>query len=248
MEKSAAAENSPRQWGALTALLFGAVAFVGSQVVVSELFYLSHWHPSANAASFYQYGLASLCTLALLSVFLRRHNATFRDLGLGKFKLSYAGYALLSVPVYIILSGIATAIAQRYVPNFNVDQQQDIGFTHAAGVVPLVMVFISLVIVPPIVEELLFRGLIFRGFLKKFHPIVSGLATSLIFGAAHWQWNVSVDVFALSLVLCSLAYQTKSLWPGICLHATKNFIAYFFVFIMTPSQFQNFILTHIHLL
>jgi membrane protease YdiL (CAAX protease family) len=239
----------PRQWGPLVALFFGAIAFVGSQFLVAEIFaMILPGRSLSTSTQFYEYGLSSLCTLAVLSVFLRqRYNASLKSLGLGQFNVAYIGYALVGVPIYLIISGILTGIAASLVPHFNVDQQQDLGFSHVHGAPELIMVFISLVIVPPLVEELLFRGFIFKGFLKNFGPIVSGLVTSIIFGAAHGQWNVGVDVFGLSLVLCFMAYKTQSLWPSIMLHSTKNFIAYFFVFIMTPSELQLWLLQHLHI-
>jgi membrane protease YdiL (CAAX protease family) len=238
-------EQQPKkQWGALAAIIFGLVAFMGSQFVVAQLFYAAGVR-SDNAANFYAYGAASICTLGLLFVFLRQYNADFRDLGLGKFRPRYIGYALLGIPVYLMGSIIVTDIASALIPHFNADQTQDTGFAGVNGKPELFMVFISLVIIPPIVEELLFRGLLFRGLLKNFRPVLSAIATSAIFGIAHWQWNVSVDVFALSLVLCFMAYKTKSLWPGILLHSTKNFIAFFFLFIMSVDQLQAWLLQHL---
>lgn len=251
MEQAATQETlkpKVRQWGPITALLFGAISFVGSQFIVASAFELSGWHPvNTNVAEFYEYGLASLGTLGLLTLFLRHYHASFRDLGLKNFQPIYFAYVLMGLPVYMIISGIVSAVVAAIVPNFNADQQQDLGFSHVHGSAELILVFLSLVIIPPLVEELLFRGFIFKGFLKKFGPIISGLVTSLIFGAAHGQWNVGADVFGLSIVLCFLAYRTGSLWPSIMLHSTKNFIAYFFVFIMTPSELQVWLLQHLRI-
>lgn len=242
-------ESKPRQWGPITALLFGAIAFVGSQFLVAEVFtLLVSGKTASTSVQFYEYGLSSLCTLIVLSIFLRqRYHTSISNLGLRRFNPAHIGYALIGLPVYLIISGILTGIAASVVPHFNADQQQDLGFSHVHGAPELIMVFVSLVIVPPLVEELLFRGFIFKGFLKNFGPIVSGLVTSIIFGVAHGQWNVGVDVFGLSLVLCFMTYKTQSLWPSIMLHSTKNFIAYFFVFIMTPSELQLWLLQHLHI-
>jgi membrane protease YdiL (CAAX protease family) len=238
-------ETQPKkQWGALAAIIFGLLAFVGSQIIVSQLFYAVGVGAN-NAANFYAYGASSICTLGLLFIFLRHYNADFRDLGLGRFRPRYIGFALLGLPVYLVTSIIVTDIASALIPHFNADQTQETGFTGVHGGIELFMVGISLVIIPPIVEELLFRGLLFRGLLKHFRPVLSAIVTSLVFGLAHWQWNVSVDVFALSLVLCFMAYKTKSLWPGIILHSTKNFIAFFFLFIMSVDQLQAWLVQHL---
>ena len=86
----------------------------------------------------------------------------------------------------------------------------------------------------PISEDILFRGYLF-GKLRKYAPLwLSVLLTSLLFVLVHFQLNVSIDVFALSIVLCLLRVYTKSLWASILLHALKNAIAYYFLFI-NPS-------------
>ncbi|HSX28077.1 MAG TPA: CPBP family intramembrane glutamic endopeptidase [Candidatus Saccharimonadales bacterium] len=221
----------PRQWG-FWAIILGILAFLGSQVVIGAIAYGIAGKELSTSAQFYTYGGSSLLTLALLSRILRRYHATFRDLGLRAFKPKFIGYAAVALPVYIVLSGLTTKLATSVQPHFNLDQKQDLGFTGAHSIPELVMVFASLVLLPPLLEELLFRGFIFKGALKHFHPIVAALFTSVLFGAAHGQWNVGLDTFSLSLVLCFLAYKTKSLWPGIVLHASKNCIAFFYVFIV----------------
>jgi membrane protease YdiL (CAAX protease family) len=62
---------------------------------------------------------------------------------------------------------------------------------------------------------------------------VAIVITSALFGFIHGQWNVGIDVFALSVVLCSLREITGSIWAGILLHMLKNSVAFFIIFI-TP--------------
>jgi len=60
---------------------------------------------------------------------------------------------------------------------------------------------------------------------------VAALVTSLVFAAVHGQWNVAIDTFALSLVLCALREVTGTIWAGILLHMFKNAIAFYVLFI-----------------
>jgi hypothetical protein len=51
--------------------------------------------------------------------------------------------------------------------------------------------FIALIIVAPLTEEFLFRGLILRGFLSRYSVVVSVLVSALLFGLLHgnpWQF------------------------------------------------------------
>jgi len=95
----------------------------------------------------------------------------------------------------------------------------------------LVLAFIGLVVLPPIAEEMLFRGFLYRGLAKRLPKILSALITSGLFALLHFQWNVSLDVFVLSLVLIALYEKTKNLWVCVGLHAIKNGIAFLALFV-----------------
>lgn len=82
------------------------------------------------------------------------------------------------------------------------------------------------VILAPILEEVLFRGIIQKSIIKKgVNPRLSILISSLIFGAFHiypWQF---VGAFMLGLILGLVYEKTQSLWLSILLHAFNNLIA-----------------------
>jgi len=78
------------------------------------------------------------------------------------------------------------------------------------------------VIVAPVVEELLFRGLILRGFMAAYGVRKAVLASALLFGLSHlnpWQF---VPSFALGLLFAWWRVETGSLLPGIFGHALNN--------------------------
>ncbi len=177
----------------------------------------------------------------LLWLILRRYGKKLSSIGLKKIRLRDGGYGLMAYPAYLIIYLIAIGLVTHFVHGLNLNQAQNIGFNSVHGNTQLVLTFISLVILPPIAEELLFRGLLFEG-LKKSMPVVyAGLLTSLIFAAAHLPeggggslfWVGALDIFSLSLVLVYLKQKTKSLWPGIFLHAIKNAIAFIYLFVLT---------------
>jgi len=77
-------------------------------------------------------------------------------------------------------------------------------------------------VIGPFLEELLFRGLILRGFLHRYKPGIAIAASSFLFGLLHlniWQF---FSAFGLGLVLGWLYQRTRSLWPCFILHAVHN--------------------------
>ena len=144
------------------------------------------------------------------------------------------GLAPAGFVVYILATVALTALATMLIPGFDPNQVQETGFTNLAYRYELVLAFITLVVVAPLAEEILFRGYLY-GKLRKYLPVWAAiLLTSVLFGVVHEQWNVAVDVFALSLVLCSLREITGSIWAGVLLHILKNSVAYYLLFI-NPS-------------
>lgn len=139
--------------------------------------------------------------------------------------------------IYIIVSAVLLSYVSSF-PWFNIDQAQDVGFNGLTVKYEYIMAFITLVVVAPIAEEVLFRGYLF-GKLRKFMPLWVAIAlTSLAFGAIHGAWNIALDTFALSIVLCTLRVVTGSLWAPILLHMIKNSIAFYILFI-NPTLFTT---------
>jgi len=133
--------------------------------------------------------------------------------------------------VYLVLTAVVTAVAMSFLTFVNYDQAQDTGFANMGQQHEYILAFIMLVVIAPVAEELLFRGYLF-GKLRKYAPLwISILITSLLFAIVHFAWNVGLDVFALSIVLCLLRVVSGSLWPSIMLHMLKNSVAFYFLFI-----------------
>ena len=126
----------------------------------------------------------------------------------------------------------------RYLPWIDLEQSQDVGFAGISQPYEYVLAFIALVILPPIAEEVLFRGYLFGRLRSRMRLVLSALIVSVAFGFVHGQWNVGIDTFVLSLFLCYLREATGSLWAPIVLHAIKNGLAYALLFIAPLLGYQ----------
>jgi len=133
--------------------------------------------------------------------------------------------------IYFILSSVLILLATQILPWFDVNQAQDTGFNQVNSNFEIILAFISLVLIAPIAEEILFRGYLF-GKLKKYMPIwFAAVITSVTFGFVHGAWNLAIDTFALSLILCTLREMTGSIWSSVLLHMAKNGVAFYILFI-----------------
>jgi membrane protease YdiL (CAAX protease family) len=136
--------------------------------------------------------------------------------------------------IYLLLSALLITLAGIVFPQIDLQQAQEIGFRNLADYSQYLLAFLTLVVVAPLAEEILFRGYLY-GKLRKHAPLwLAMLVTSGLFGLAHGQWNVAIDTFALSAVMCSLREVTGSIWAGVLLHMLKNGLAFYLLFI-NPS-------------
>ena len=84
--------------------------------------------------------------------------------------------------------------------------------------------FISVVILAPIFEELIFRGMILNT-LTKYNKMFAIIVTSLLFGLLHLNITQAIPAFFMSLVLCYMYVQTDSILVTILAHAGNNLLA-----------------------
>ena len=152
----------------------------------------------------------------------------------GKMKWKYPLIAVGGFGVYYIISIFLTLLMALINPDFDISQAQDVGFESLASSSDYVLAFLALVVIAPIVEEIIFRGFLFGVLKKSYRFWVAAILTNLTFAIAHGAWNVGVDTFALSWVLCYLRYNYDSIYPAIFLHMVKNGMAYLLLFIIKP--------------
>ena len=146
---------------------------------------------------------------------------TFTDI-----TLSIIGFA-----IYIIISGVLLKIFELF-PWFQANQTQDVGFSHYLVGVDRALAFVALVIFAPVFEEILFRGWLFGHLKNTTGKKLAIILTSIIFGIAHGQWNVGINVFCLSIILCCLRDLTDSIYASILLHMIKNGVAFYLMYVI----------------
>jgi membrane protease YdiL (CAAX protease family) len=86
----------------------------------------------------------------------------------------------------------------------------------------LLLAIIGLVILPPLVEETIFRGVLIERFAVKWSLAVAIVVSAVGFGLLHVD-PLGAGMFAVVTALLYL--RTGSLWPGILIHAANNLVA-----------------------
>ena len=83
---------------------------------------------------------------------------------------------------------------------------------------------ISVIILAPIIEEIIFRGVFLNGLLKTYSPKVSIIISSFLFAIIHIKPIQIFVALVLGHILGYTYYKTKSMGNVILLHAIANIV------------------------
>jgi len=186
--------------------------------------YLTALSNNSSGATFGLVIVDAIGSFSAIGYYLHKYHAGLATLGVRRFNLGKALLYLVGIlAAFGLLVAAAYYVIQALDPHFNANQAQTNEFT--GGTFSFVNL-LALVIIPPFVEEATFRGFMFPAFAKRWGGLIGAILTSVLFGFAHLQANVSVYTFILSLLLCGLYVRTRSIIPGIAVHMVNNYVAY----------------------
>ncbi len=88
------------------------------------------------------------------------------------------------------------------------------------------MAFLAVVILAPIAEEVLFRGIVFRMLSKHWSEVAAIIVSTVLFGLYHGNLMQAIYVLPIGLLLGYTVYKCKSVLPCILIHMINNFMPY----------------------
>lgn len=84
---------------------------------------------------------------------------------------------------------------------------------------------LAAVVVAPIAEEMLFRGMVQHTLEKYREPAMAIVLTSVLFALVHFNPWTSIQITLLGLALGYLTWRTGSILPAIVVHGLNNLIS-----------------------
>ncbi len=116
---------------------------------------------------------------------------------------------------------------------------QSIGYTGSSvpetGIVATIVTAIVTTLIAPVAEELLFRGVLLGGLVKRFGVAASIFLSGLAFMLFHCNPQQTVYQFIIGCECAALAVYSRSILPSILLHAANNLIANISSYIWLPG-------------
>jgi membrane protease YdiL (CAAX protease family) len=210
---------------------WAVAAFVAGQIAALAAL-LVWWHGDIHALSAAEYdgAVVTLSVLVLnpvtvgvlmLAVHLKGANQA-EYLGLVWPRLRSVTVGIVGIVVIIALTDALLFVTGRAI----VSPFQVVSFTTAAAEGWLPLMWIATVLVAPAGEEILFRGFLFRGFVRSERAAVPAIIViSLLWAGLHLQydWTGMAEIGVAGLFLGWVRWRSGSTLLTFLLHALFNF-------------------------
>lgn len=226
---AALAAEPGRTWGvrdALLALLAVPASLALSVVLLAAL-------PDVPTAVAVGGATTLLGVAALLAVRrpARQSGGLERALGLDLPLWSDTGRVLRWSLLLLLAQSAVIVLARLLVPALRDVPVDNASFLREQGPYALVLLALAAVLVAPVLEELLFRGVVLRGLMMRIGFWPAAVVSSVCFGALHATalgpegLPIALATGVFGLGLCVLTRRTGRLGPAIGVHSLRNALA-----------------------
>lgn len=179
--------------------------------------------------------LAGLATAPILIfIYIRDNNKDRRNGTFVKYKLNNILKYLLIIPFgafNMLWANYFVALLQLVMPKFMLESYTDTQQIIEGG--GFLIQLLTAGIVAPIVEELIFRGLVYRRTKKMTGTIAAAILSAALFGVFHGNWIQAPYAFIIGIVAVFVYEKFKSIVAPIMLHMSANILS---VLIMTMTS------------
>ena len=86
--------------------------------------------------------------------------------------------------------------------------------------------FLGSVVLAPIFEELVFRGLVLNAMKQTFNNWIAVGVSALLFALIHWSWPEFISLFIIGSIYGWITVKSNSLLPALVAHITHNALTF----------------------
>jgi len=195
-----------------------SVAIVFVPVIILTFVFTPVGLDSATITPYQVFEISLLTDIAMAAYLylhvIRPKVFTLKQLGLRKVDRQDLGNALA------LFTGVTALIVTAHIWLSSIGVHLELySFSSRDG---SLLALIALVVIAPFIEELYFRGFLFKGLLKNNPPWIAYVVSALLFALLHPPIIVMLEFFVIGMLLASLVHESKSIWPGVLIHALNN--------------------------
>ena len=161
--------------------------------------------------------------------FISRNKDPLRELGVKKFSPAHIpGMAAFGLSIQAVTSITIAIISMLAGP---IGEKTHQSYDNMLGSETTIPVFIFMAVATPIIEEIIFRGLI-HGRMRRVLPAPAAVVmSSVCFGLCHGEFYRVVYATLLGVVLAVFCEKYDSILPGIVIHMAFNSMSFVYEFL-----------------
>jgi len=216
--------NIKQSWGIVGIAILAIFLFIPVKVLLQNA--------TGEGISFFVYSILTLGTTFVFAHLIRK-----KKTGISQYNFHFSSakiILLVSFATITIQVGIISPIIS-IIPMSESVKDMFLKLSNQGGV----FLFIAGVILAPIIEELIFRGIILDGLLRRYSPVKSIIVSSILFGIVHlnpWQFISAVFVGFFS---GWVYYKTNNLTLSILIHLVNNLFGSILMYFIDVETSMN---------
>jgi membrane protease YdiL (CAAX protease family) len=176
-----------------------------------------------------------LITISLAWRFLREHQVGWLDgFGLRRDLPRAIGLGAMMVGLFLPVGWGLMSFSVTVMKKFGIEPSLQLAMQalkNSSSTMQLVALGIATIILAPIAEEILFRGVLYRTIKQHGFPRAALWGTSVLFALIHFNVAIFVPLLLLALLLVWLYEKTDNLLAPIAAHATFNAVNFAMFFL-----------------
>ena len=180
-------------------------------------------------------------TLVLVHIFLRQHESNWMDaFGFAEPRLGRAIFlgalvSILVLPVALSLAGLTEQVIRRL--GYTPELQQPVRMVmQATSIQQLILHGVADVIFAPIVEEIIFRGVLYPTVKRYADPQTALWGVSFLFALTHMNLTALIALTVLGIILTFLYETTRNLVAPIIAHSLFNAVNFGYMVFQRYSE------------
>jgi membrane protease YdiL (CAAX protease family) len=169
-------------------------------------------------------GVPSLLGIVWVWLFVRMQGRSLRAFGLRPLSTHWLQVALLAAPTCFIVGAL---IAAAFAPLLGSPTlPAPIAPEDGHGGVGFILSFILCgVVLAPLLEELVFRGVVYAGLRRRMGVVASAAIAALLHAAVHFDLASMLPLTAIFFLFGLLYERSGSLWASVIAHGGHNLIS-----------------------
>lgn len=234
--------QSEKQWNVEAVILLGAGLMVSLSAGALVNLALLRLFPDLPIAQqkFYGFLISSVSLqvvgLILIHLFLRQHELAWTEFlglkqpGLGRAVALAVAVVAVALPLTVGLNKVCEVLLTQLAGK--VETQPTMKILEISVSLPQRLYFgFTAIVLAPLLEEILFRAILYRGIKQYGHPRLALFVSALLFAAIHLSLLTFVPLTVLAIILALLYDKADNLMAPIAAHSlfnAANFILYLY--------------------